>query len=135
MLVSCLHQSDQSTPSSAPNSSVGALRFDARGCPTKRLGTSSKPTAFRYVRSYIEKINEECSEDASMIRSMELERLDVILKHNMKVVENKNGQYRPSEVAKASEVVMKTQERRTKYLGLDSSGDNGVVEVKFVREG
>lgn len=95
----------------------------------------SKPTAFRYVRSYIEKINEECSEDASMIRSMELERLDVILKHNMKVVENKNGQYRPSEVAKASEVVMKTQERRTKYLGLDSSGDNGVVEVKFVREG
>ena len=95
----------------------------------------SKPTAFRYVRSYIEKINEECSEDASMIRSMELERLDVILKHNMKVVENKNGQYRPSEVAKASEVVMKTQERRTKYLGLDSSGDNGVFEVKFVREG
>ena len=93
----------------------------------------SKATVGRYFKEVMEEVKRDTLEDAEEIRAIELLRLDSIIRANEKIMNDPDA--RPSEIKGASEVILKTQERRTKYLGLDSDGSNGEITVKFVREG
>jgi hypothetical protein len=68
-------------------------------------------TAYRDVKAVIDRTKAEANETADEIRAIELERIDAAIVGIMPKVEVGNS--------RACEVMVKLQERRSRYLGLD----------------
>lgn len=92
----------------------GGLSFDAIGA---RLGVTGA-TAGNWVR---EAIRNAPTEDVDDVRTMELERLDMLL----------TGHFGPAVRGdvRSGEFVLKVMERRAKYLNLDASTAAGIEAV------
>lgn len=93
----------------------------------KQLGISGS-TAYGYVSRALEETRKLATDTAEEVKQLELERLDKML---LGCIE---GAYRGN--LKNIETVLRIQERRAKYLGLDAAGKidlsgSGVV-VQFV---
>ena len=78
----------------------------------KTLGVSAK-TAFTYVQKCLEEIRENTRETAEDVLELELKRLDVAQAALMPKVQAGD--------TRAIDTLMRVQERRAKYLGLDAA--------------
>jgi DNA-binding CsgD family transcriptional regulator len=101
----------------------------------RALGVSTK-TAWKYVNDWWKEISGEIAEDAAVLRSMELEKLDAIERRWIPVALNPNllalepgpdgalvpvGEARSLELAlRAVDRLLKVAERRARLLGLDA---------------
>lgn len=93
----------------------------------KQLGISNS-TAYEYVSKALEETRKLASDTAEEVKQLELERLDKMLLGCI------DGAYKGN--LKNIETVLRIQERRAKYLGLDAAGKvdlsgSGIV-VQFV---
>lgn len=90
----------------------------------KRVGYANRSGAWKAVMSLLEKRAAESAKDADAVISMELERLDAMLRALWPKVEKGD--------TAAIDRVIKIQDRRAKYLGLDAptkTDITGTVEV------
>ena len=98
-----------------------ALRLRAQGLSFDQIGLRLKVsprTAAEWVRRAIASAPEEAVED---VRSVELQRLDMlVVGHLARAVKGDT---------KSAEIVLKTMERRAKFLNLDQQAQAGLQEV------
>lgn len=89
----------------------------------KLLGYGARNNAFRAVKKRIDALNRECNETAAHVKAMELARLDAMLAGLWKKAKAGDPQ--------AIDRVLKIQERRAAYEGLDMPR---ALKVEVARE-
>ena len=100
-----------------------ALELRLSGMPyvdiAKAVGVSES-RAHQMVKEYLDKLDVEMKENGHRVRQMELRRLDRLLNRAMQRLDEEYTD-------KTIEVILKIQERRTRYLGLDKPGKKEVL--------
>ncbi len=95
---------------------VESLRLRQRGLTYSQIANElgvSRKTAYRDVKKELEKIQKTCSEEAELVREIELRRLDELW--SVANTAALNGDL------KAIDRCLRIQERRAKLLGLDAA--------------
>jgi len=102
-------------PKECKDLEITAQAFELRkqGCDYNAIGLMlgiSHNTAFKYCDQVLNQMKEEITETAESVRAIEIARLDAIVEAHWPM----------RSVAKSAEVIMKTMERRARYIGLDA---------------
>jgi hypothetical protein len=120
---------------------AGATYAEIAAAAIEKFGVEQLPRgydkryAYKDVKRELDALREEIGEDAQAVLTLELQRLDDLLKGVWNLAARKNPDY------KAFDRVLRVMERRARLLGLDaaqehrlSGADGGPIQVEDVNE-